>query len=280
MKILLARSTLEFSRTKRVLHRFFYQWGCPGGAPLKDYLSLHHHLPRFHSGGAIAHQVVYKRRLDISNSKSKKMESFGESAENHPTSLLQIKFLESTSDLPVNPKKFAMKSRRGVMQELHFLLKNVEFLTEGQCKITDIDESGKVNALRFVVKIVPDSGPYRFGKFDFLFKVTRSYPTICPDIRCLTHIYHPNIDESGEICLSLFEDWSPEYNCLMHCVYGLLFLLKNPNLDDPLSPYFCPEDANCLESFHENVRKSLEGGVVDGFITFERNLVDKKDYKE
>jgi len=66
----------------------------------------------------------------------------------------------------------------------------------------------------------------------------------------------------------------------MHCVYGLLYLLKNPNLEDPLSPYFCPEDAEDMDTFYKNVRISLEGGVVDGFIKFKRNIVTTDSSKK
>ena len=175
-----------------------------------------------------------------------------------------------------------MKSRSKIMKELHHLYGEIEELTEGQCTAQDLDLEKETTAedVRFIVSIIPNDGPYKSGQFEFLFKVPKRYPAMPPSVRCLTHIYHPNIDDRGEICLSLFDDWAPEFNCLMHCVQGLVFLLKNPNLEDPLSPYFCPEDAEDMETFHKNVRTSLEGGIIDGFIRFKRNLVTSESNKK
>jgi len=175
-----------------------------------------------------------------------------------------------------------MKSHGKVLKELHHLYGEIKDLTEGQCRMSDLDFDEEITTpdIRFIVSVIPDSGPYKSGKFDFLVKVPPRYPISAPSIKCVTHIYHPNIDDCGEICLSLFDDWCADFNCIMHCVYGLLYLLKNPNLEDPLSPYFCPEDAEDMDTFYKNVRTSLEGGVVDGFIKFKRNIVTTDSSKK
>lgn len=170
-----------------------------------------------------------------------------------------------------------MKARKGIIKELHSLLQDIAGLTDNQCTILEIlGEENLKKTVKFLVEVKPNSGAYQGGKFDFLFKVSHRYPIIAPEVLCLTQIYHPNIDDCGEICLSLFEDWAPEYNTLHDCVHGLLFLFNHPNLEDPLSPYFCPEDANDAEMFLKNVRKSLEGGSVEGF-KFPRNLPGTSD---
>ncbi len=161
------------------------------------------------------------------------------------------------------------------MKELNELLRDVSKLTDKQCKILKIsgdDEESIKKKVKFIIEVIPSDGPYQGGKFDIQFTVSHRYPTLSPSVQCLTPIYHPNIDDDGEICLSLFEDWSSEYNNLFDCVYGLIFLLKNPNLEDPLSPLFCPEDAQYMDVFLKNVRTSLEGGSVEGF-QFKRNLI-------
>ena len=175
-----------------------------------------------------------------------------------------------------------MKSRGNVVRELHYLYGEIKDLTNGQCRVLelDLDEEVKSPNVRFIISIVPDNGPYKSGQFDFLVRVPERYPRSAPHIKCLTHIYHPNIDDCGEICLSLLDDWCVEFNCLLHCVYGLLFLLEHPNLEDPLSPYFCPEDAEDMDTFYKNVKLSLEGGVVDGFIKFKRNIVRNDSSKK
>lgn len=153
-------------------------------------------------------------------------------------------------------------------KDFHKLMKSIASFSNKQAEICHYEE----NLESFKVEIVPNDGLYCGGKFDF--EVTlQNYPKDAPNVTCVTQIYHPNIDENGEICLNLFNEWV-ETNNLEDCVQGLLFLLYNPNLEDPLSPLFDPEQDNDYDTFAQNVRQSLEGGVVEG-LSFERNLVEE-----
>ncbi|XP_078366702.1 nedd8-conjugating enzyme UbcE2M-like [Oculina patagonica] len=153
-------------------------------------------------------------------------------------------------------------------KDFHKLMKNIASFSNSQANVADYEETLD----EFKLEISPNDGLYRGGKFEFEVKI-QDYPKIAPNVTCTTQIYHPNIDDAGEICLNLFSEWA-ETNTLEDCVQGLLFLLYNPNLEDPLSPWFDPEDDTDLEDFAQNVRLSLEGGVVEGN-EFERNLVDE-----
>ena len=149
-------------------------------------------------------------------------------------------------------------------------MKNIGSFSNNQANVAHYEETLE----QFEVEIIPNDGFYRGGKFEFKVKV-KDYPQNPPNVTCKTQIYHPNIDECGEICLNLFNEWA-ETNTLEDCVQGLLFLLYNPNLEDPLSPWFDPESDTDLEVFAENVRLSLEGGEVEGN-EFERNLVNEEN---
>jgi len=151
-------------------------------------------------------------------------------------------------------------------KDFHKLMKNIASFSNNQANVAQYEE----NLDEFKVEITPNDGLYCGGKFEFEIRV-QDYPQKAPTVTCSTEIYHPNIDENGEICLNLFSEWA-ETNTLEDCIQGLLFLLYNPNLEDPLSPWFDPEYDTDLEVFAENVRLSLEGGVVEGN-QFERNLV-------
>lgn len=95
-----------------------------------------------------------------------------------------------------------------------------------------------------------------------------------PIVTCLTDIYHPNIDtssdsgygDSSNVCLNMLDIHS-QYFGLDGVVLGLIFLLKNPNLEDPLSPYF--EGYDDIDDYSRNVEKYLKGEAVDGklFVT-------------
>ena len=92
------------------------------------------------------------------------------------------------------------------------------------------------------------------------------FPETYPEVTCTTEIYHPNIDPtsdgSNNVCLSLFDEWDPNFG-IRDVIQGLLFLFYNPNVDDPLSSYF--GDALSEGEFEANVRASLRGEDVEGY---------------
>lgn len=151
-------------------------------------------------------------------------------------------------------------------------MKRVGKLTDGQATILDIDwDEGTLR--RFHVVIRPNSGLYRNGKFKFEINILDEYPEIPPAVWCHTDIYHPNIDPTDEyihegstnVCLNLLENgvWNRSYG-LEGTLLGLLFLMHNPNLEDPLSPHF--EGYDDEESFQENVRKYMAGEEFDNMV--------------
>ena len=99
------------------------------------------------------------------------------------------------------------------------------------------------------------------------------YPDQPPAVRCETPIYHPNIDPTctdgdDNICLNLFGEWQSNFG-LEDCVQGFLFLLHNPNLEDPLSPLF--ESTLSEEEFKDEVSKTLIGDYTIDGVAFEKN---------
>ncbi|XP_070588334.1 NEDD8-conjugating enzyme UBE2F isoform X2 [Erythrolamprus reginae] len=65
------------------------------------------------------------------------------------------------------------------------------------------------NKLHFFLLIInPDEGYYRNGTFQFEIDVPDAYNMVPPKVKCLTRIWHPNITETGEICLSLLREHS------------------------------------------------------------------------
>ncbi|KAI4805882.1 hypothetical protein KUCAC02_010477, partial [Chaenocephalus aceratus] len=70
-------------------------------------------------------------------------------------------------------------------------------------------------------------GYYQSGRFQFEIDVPEAYNMVPPKVRCLTRIWHPNITENGEICLSLLREhsidgtgWAPT-RTLKDVVWGL-----------------------------------------------------------
>eukprot|EP01024_Parvocaulis_polyphysoides_P053081 TRINITY_DN5275_c0_g1_i2.p4 TRINITY_DN5275_c0_g1~~TRINITY_DN5275_c0_g1_i2.p4 ORF type:complete len:122 (-),score=15.56 TRINITY_DN5275_c0_g1_i2:326-691(-) len=83
--------------------------------------------------------------------------------------------------------------------------------------------------------MVPDDGVYKNGCFQFDFNIAHGYPHEAPKVKCLTKVYHPNIDLEGNICLNILrEDWKPVLN-INQILWGLQYLFLEPNPDDPLN---------------------------------------------
>ncbi|KAG8508246.1 NEDD8-conjugating enzyme UBE2F [Galemys pyrenaicus] len=71
-------------------------------------------------------------------------------------------------------------------------------LVKGTCKV-HFPDPNKLHC--FQLTVTPDEGYYQGGKFQFETEVPDAYNMVPPKVRCLTRIWHPNITETGEICL-------------------------------------------------------------------------------
>lgn len=120
-------------------------------------------------------------------------------------------------------------------KEVYHLNSRVSQLTEGQ--IAKVKLTHKLN-VRFTVQ--PNGGLWNSRKILFELNVAKNYPNEACEVTCLSRIAHPNIyNHGGAVCLSsLEEDWTSSMR-LEDYVMGVLFLLHNPNFDDPLSDDFC-----------------------------------------
>ncbi|XP_065888763.1 NEDD8-conjugating enzyme UBE2F-like [Dysidea avara] len=98
------------------------------------------------------------------------------------------------------------------------------------------------NLAFFKLYIQPDDGYWRGGRFMFEITVPSNYNIVPPEVVCKTRIWHPNITETGEVCLSVLREtsidgtgWSPARG-LKDVVWGLSSLFTDLlNFDDPLN---------------------------------------------
>jgi len=126
--------------------------------------------------------------------------------------------------------------------------------------------------LFFKLFVQPDEGFYKGGKFSFSIKISSSYPHEAPKVKCDNRVYHPNIDLEGNVCLNILrEDWKPVLS-ISAVIYGVQFLLLEPNPDDPLNKEAADVLRNNKRVFEQNVHKSLRGGSISN-IRFDRCVV-------
>ncbi|KAI7826719.1 ubiquitin-conjugating enzyme/RWD-like protein [Kickxella alabastrina] len=86
----------------------------------------------------------------------------------------------------------------------------------------------------------PPETPYEAGQFHITISLPDNYPIEPPSMKLKTRIYHPNIDDHGNICLDVLKTgkkggWNPAWT-LGKVLLSLSALLGSPNPDDPLMP--------------------------------------------
>ncbi|XP_005108062.1 ubiquitin-conjugating enzyme E2 T [Aplysia californica] len=91
----------------------------------------------------------------------------------------------------------------------------------------------------FTAQIIgPPGSPYEDGIFELEIQIPQRYPFDPPRVRFVTPVYHPNIDESGRICLDTLKlppkgSWRPCLN-LSTVLMMIRVLMAEPGSEDPL----------------------------------------------
>ncbi|XP_059088441.1 NEDD8-conjugating enzyme UBE2F-like [Tigriopus californicus] len=118
------------------------------------------------------------------------------------------------------------------------------------------------NALHdFTLVVVPEEGFWNGGKFRFRIQVGEDYNLGPPHVKCQTRLWHPNINEEGDVCLSILRlnaldgmGWAPTRR-LKDVMWGLYSLFGDLlNFDDPLNLEAAEHFQNDREGFKFKVR--------------------------
>ncbi|KAJ1948478.1 hypothetical protein FBU59_001574 [Linderina macrospora] len=105
----------------------------------------------------------------------------------------------------------------------------------------------------------PRETPYESGLFLLDIVLTKQYPIEPPSVKFRTRIYHPNIDDHGNICLDLLKTgkngtWNPQWT-LESVLRALTLLMDTPNPDDPLMPDIADEMKCDVETYRRKARE-------------------------
>ena len=93
----------------------------------------------------------------------------------------------------------------------------------------------ETNILCWKITLVPLEYPYDKGAFKIHVDFTAEYPFKPPKINFKTSIYHPNVDEKGQVCLPIIapENWKPAVK-MDQVLKALLDMINMPEPEHPL----------------------------------------------
>ncbi|XP_064612116.1 ubiquitin-conjugating enzyme E2 L5-like [Liolophura sinensis] len=112
------------------------------------------------------------------------------------------------------------------------------------------------NILHWQGIIVPENVPYNKGAFRIEIVYPAEYPFKPPRITFKTRIYHPNIDEKGQVCLPIIspENWKPATRT-DQVIQALVALVNDPEPEHPLRGDLAEEYVKDRKKFIKNAEE-------------------------
>lgn len=142
-----------------------------------------------------------------------------------------------------------MAASRRLQKELSDLQKSTVKSFRNVC----VDET---NMLLWRVLLVPDNPPYNKGAFHIEINFPAEYPFKPPKVLFKTKIYHPNIDEQGQVCLPIIqaEHWKPATKT-EQVIQALVALVNDPEPEHPLRTDLAHEFSDDHKRFLKNAEE-------------------------
>jgi len=132
-------------------------------------------------------------------------------------------------------------------------LQDIQASNSKQFRDIKVDEA---NILQWQGLLVPENPPYNKGAFRIEITFPAEYPFKPPKILFRTKIYHPNIDEKGQVCLPIIqpENWKPATKT-DQVVQSLLDLISEPEPEHPLRAEIAEEYTKDRKKFLKNAEE-------------------------
>ncbi|XP_046353688.1 ubiquitin-conjugating enzyme E2 L3-like [Haliotis cracherodii] len=112
------------------------------------------------------------------------------------------------------------------------------------------------NVNEWFAVLVPEEPPYCKGAFRIVINFPAEYPFKPPKLTFKTKIYHPNIDEKGQVCLPIIspENWKPATKT-EQVLKSLVKMVQEPEPEHPLRADIAEEYTVNKKVFQKNAEE-------------------------
>ncbi|XP_055988936.1 ubiquitin/ISG15-conjugating enzyme E2 L6 [Sorex fumeus] len=119
------------------------------------------------------------------------------------------------------------------------------------------------NVLEWHMLLLPERSPYNLKAFKLCITFPRAYPLMPPSVAFTTPIYHPSVDDSGQVCLAITSDENWNLHKKAYQVLDAVNTLVNhPESGEPLQLALAEELEKDPELFNRHAEEhTLENGV-------------------
>lgn len=108
------------------------------------------------------------------------------------------------------------------------------------------------------VIIGPENTPFEDGTFKLIIQFDEQYPTKPPSVRFVSEMFHPNVYNSGELCLDILQNrWSPTFD-VSTILKSIQSLLNDPNTASPANAEAASMFKDHKSEYEVRVRQAVE----------------------
>lgn len=143
------------------------------------------------------------------------------------------------------------------------LSRELSDIVAAKSKILSNVEASDETLFQWTGLLVPEKPPYNKGAFRIEISFPEQYPFMPPKILFKTKIYHPNVDEKGEVCLSIItaDNWKPTTRA-EQVIQSLIDIVHTPQPEHPLrsdlAEEFVKDHKKFMKTAEEFTKKNAE----------------------
>ncbi|XP_064539321.1 ubiquitin-conjugating enzyme E2-18 kDa [Drosophila montana] len=126
-----------------------------------------------------------------------------------------------------------------------------QMMEQKQLNQLQLLEPEKDNIYKWYALLMPNTPPYDKGAFKLEIDFPKDYPFRPPILHINTKIYHPNINERGQVCLPILEPehWKPTSR-IEHVLQVLIATINDPQPENPYNMEIASQFVNDPRKFY------------------------------